>query len=119
MPLALFALALGAFAIGTTEFVIMGLLPEVAADLGVPIPTAGHLISAYALGVVVGAPLLTALSTRLPRKTALLLFMGVFLLGNLLTVFAPSHETVLVSRFLAGVPHGAYLGVAALVAAHL
>ncbi len=119
MPLALFALALGAFAIGTTEFVIMGLLPEVAADLGVPIPTAGHLISAYALGVVVGAPLLTALSTRLPRKTALLLFMGVFLLGNLLTVFAPSHGTVLVSRFLAGVPHGAYLGVAALVAAHL
>lgn len=119
MPLALFALALGAFAIGTTEFVIMGLLPEVAADLGVPIPTAGHLISAYAMGVVVGAPLLTALSTRLPRKTALLLFMSVFLLGNLLTVFAPSHETVLVSRFLAGVPHGAYLGVAALVAAHL
>ncbi|MEU2944479.1 MFS transporter [Nocardiopsis alba] len=119
MPLALLALALGAFAIGTTEFVIMGLLPEVAADLGIPIPTAGHLISAYALGVVVGAPLLTALSTRLPRKTALLLFMGVFLLGNLLTVIAPSHTLVLASRFLAGLPHGAYLGVAALVAAHL
>ncbi|QRN79837.1 MAG: MFS transporter, partial [Nocardiopsis sp. BM-2018] len=119
MRLALLALALGAFAIGTTEFVIMGLLPEVAADLGVSIPTAGHLISAYALGVVVGAPLLTALSTRLPRKNALLLFMAVFLLGNLLTVVAPSHETVLAARFLAGIPHGAYLGVAALVAAHL
>lgn len=119
MPLALFALALGAFAIGTTEFVIMGLLPEVAADLEIAIPTAGHLISAYALGVVVGAPLLTALSTRLPRKNALLLFMGVFLLGNLLTVLAPTHLTVLAARFLAGIPHGAYLGVAALIAAHL
>ncbi|MFE6387389.1 MULTISPECIES: MFS transporter [Nocardiopsis] len=119
MPLALLALAVGAFAIGTTEFVIMGLLPEVAADLGVPVPTAGYLISAYALGVVVGAPLLTALSTRLPRKTALLVFMGLFLVGNLATVLAPSFGAVFASRVLAGLPHGAYLGVGSLVAAHL
>lgn len=119
MPLALLALAVGAFAIGTTEFVIMGLLPEVAADLGVPVPSAGNLISAYALGVVVGAPLLTALSTRLPRKSVLLVFMGVFLLGNLATVLAPSFGAVFASRVLAGLPHGAYLGVGSLVAAHI
>ncbi|MEU3018124.1 MULTISPECIES: MFS transporter [unclassified Nocardiopsis] len=119
MPLALFALALGAFAIGTTEFVIMGLLPEVAADLDVPISTAGYLISAYALGVVVGAPLLTALGTRLPRKTMLLVFMGIFLVGNLATVMTSSYGAVFASRVLAGLPHGAYLGLAALVAAHL
>ncbi|NYH55497.1 DHA1 family inner membrane transport protein [Nocardiopsis arvandica] len=119
MPLALLALAVGAFAIGTTEFVIMGLLPEVATDLGVPVPTAGYLISAYALGVVVGAPLLTALSTRLPRKTVLLVFMGLFLAGNLATVLAPSFGSVFASRVLAGLPHGAYLGVGSLVAAHI
>ncbi|MFJ9553784.1 MFS transporter [Nocardiopsis sp. NPDC101807] len=119
MPLALLALALGAFAIGTTEFVIMGLLPDVAADLGVPVPTAGYLISAYALGVVVGAPLLTALSTRVPRKTVLLLFMGLFLAGNLATVLAPSYGAVFASRVLAGLPHGAFLGVGSLVAAQM
>lgn len=119
MPFALLALALGAFAIGTTEFVIMGLLPEVAADLGVSLSTAGHLIAAYALGVVVGAPLLTAAATRLSRRTALLLFMGLFAVGNLVTVFAPTYETVLASRVLAGLPHGAFLGVGALVAAHM
>ncbi|GAB2495900.1 MFS transporter [Nocardiopsis aegyptia] len=119
MPLALFALALGAFAIGTTEFVIMGLLPEVARDLDVPISTAGYLISAYAGGVVVGAPLLTALSTRLPRKTVLLLFMGVFLVGNLATVVADSYGAVFAARVLAGLPHGAFLGVGALVAAYM
>lgn len=119
MPLALLALALGAFAIGTTEFVIMGLLPDVAADLGVPVPTAGYLISAYALGVVVGAPLLTALSTRVPRKTVLMLFMGLFLAGNLATVLAPSFGAVFASRVLAGLPHGAFLGVGSLVAAQM
>ncbi|GAA1438586.1 MFS transporter [Nocardiopsis tropica] len=119
MPLALLALALGAFAIGTTEFVIMGLLPDVAADLGVSVPTAGYLISAYALGVVVGAPLLTALSTRVPRKTVLLLFMGLFLAGNLATVLAPSYGAVFASRVLAGLPHGAFLGVGSLVAAQM
>lgn len=119
MPLALLALAIGAFAIGTTEFVIMGLLPDVAADLGVPVPTAGYLISAYALGVVVGAPLLTAVSTRLPRKTVLLVFMAVFLAGNLATVLASSYGAVFASRVLAGLPHGAFLGVGSLVAAHM
>ncbi|WP_304451209.1 MFS transporter [Nocardiopsis sp. YSL2] len=119
MPLALFALALGAFAIGTTEFVIMGLLPEVAQDLDVPISTAGYLISAYAGGVVIGAPLLTALGTRLPRKTVLLLFMGVFLVGNLATVVADSYGAVFAARVLAGLPHGAFLGVGALVAAYM
>ncbi|MEE2040707.1 MFS transporter [Nocardiopsis sp. CT-R113] len=119
MPLALLALALGAFAIGTTEFVIMGLLPDVAADLGVPVPTAGYLISAYALGVVVGAPLLTALSTRVPRKAVLMLFMGLFLAGNLATVLAPSFGAVFASRVLAGLPHGAFLGVGSLVAAQM
>jgi DHA1 family inner membrane transport protein len=119
MPLALFALALGAFAIGTTEFVIMGLLPDVARDLDVSISTAGYLISAYAGGVVVGAPLLTALSTRLPRKTVLLLFMGVFLVGNLATVVADSYGAVFAARVLAGLPHGAFFGVGALVAAYM
>ncbi|MEV2276605.1 MFS transporter [Nocardiopsis sp. NPDC049922] len=118
MPLALLALAVGAFAIGTTEFVIMGLLPEVAADLDVPVSTAGYLISAYAGGVVVGAPLLTALSTRVPRKTVLLLFMGLFLVGNLATVLAPSYGAVFAARVLAGLPHGAFFGVGALVAAY-
>lgn len=119
MAVALLALALGAFAIGTTEFVIMGLLPEVATDLGVPLSSAGHLISAYALGVVVGAPLLTALSTRLPRKSALLLFLGLFAAGNLGTVLAPGHASVFVARVVTGLPHGAYLGLATLVAARL
>ncbi|WP_433870132.1 MFS transporter [Saccharopolyspora sp. CA-218241] len=119
MALALFALALGAFAIGTTEFVIMGLLPEVAFGLDVSIPAAGSLISAYAVGVVLGAPLLTALSTRLPRKSALLLFLGVFIAGNLVTALAPSYPTVFLARLLAGLPHGAFLGVGTLVAANL
>jgi len=91
----------------------------VAADLGVPVPTAGYLISAYALGVVVGAPLLTALSTRVPRKAVLMLFMGLFLAGNLATVLAPSFGAVFASRVLAGLPHGAFLGVGSLVAAQM
>ncbi|WP_017615162.1 MFS transporter [Nocardiopsis salina] len=119
MPFALLALALGAFAIGTAEFVIMGLLPEAAADLDVTLSSAGHLIAAYALGVVIGAPILTAAATRLRRRTALLVFMGLFALGNVATVVAPTYETVLASRFLAGLPHGAFLGVGALVAAHM
>ncbi|CAL9380291.1 Inner membrane transport protein YdhP [Nocardiopsis dassonvillei] len=119
MPLALLALAVGAFAIGTTEFVIMGLLPEVAEGLGVSISHAGYLISAYALGVVVGAPLLTAMATRLPRKTVLLLFMGLFAVGNLATVLAPTYETVFASRVIAGLPHGAFFGAGALAAAQM
>ncbi|MDE3723647.1 MFS transporter [Nocardiopsis sp. N85] len=119
MPLALLALAVGAFALGTTEFVIMGLLPEVAEGLGVSISSAGYLISAYALGVVVGAPLLTAMATRLPRKHVLILFMGLFAVGNLATVLAPTYETVFVSRVVAGLPHGAFFGAGALAAAQM
>lgn len=117
MPLALLALAISAFGIGTTEFVMMGLLPAVAGDFGVSIPTAGHLISAYALGVVVGAPLLTAVTVRLPRKTVLLALMGVFTVGNLLSALATSHELLLAARFLTGLPHGAFFGAGATVAA--
>lgn len=119
MAVALLALALGAFAIGTNEFVTMGLLPQVADGLQVPVADAGHLISAYALGVVLGAPLLTALSARLERKRALLLFLGAFVVGNLATVLAPSYGTVFAARMLAGLPHGAFLGVGSLTAAHL
>ncbi|MCP2255449.1 MFS transporter, DHA1 family, arabinose polymer transporter [Prauserella aidingensis] len=119
MALALCALALGAFAIGTTEFVIMGLLPQVAGGLDVSVATAGNLISAYALGVVVGAPLLTAVATRLGRKQALLAFLALFVLGNVATVLVPGYAGVFASRVIAGLPHGAYLGAASLVAARL
>ncbi|WP_233345961.1 MFS transporter, partial [Saccharomonospora iraqiensis] len=119
MPIALLALAIGAFGIGTTEFVMMGVLPEVAADLGISIPSAGHMITAYALGVVVGAPLLTAVAVRLPRKTMLIAMMAVFTLGNALFALAPNHETGVVFRFLAGLPHGAFFGAGAVVAANL
>jgi MFS transporter, DHA1 family, inner membrane transport protein len=117
--LAVFALALGGFGIGTTEFVAMGLLPDMAASLGISEPTAGHVISAYALGVVVGAPLITALTARMNRRTLLLGLMTVFTLGNLITVLAPTYGTLMAARFVAGLPHGAFFGIAALVAAHL
>jgi DHA1 family inner membrane transport protein len=113
------ALALGGFGIGTTEFVAMGLLPEMASGLGVSEPVAGHVISAYALGVVVGAPLIAALTARVPRRTLLIALMVAFTVGNAATVFAPSYTTLMMARFVAGLPHGAYFGVAALVAAHL
>jgi DHA1 family inner membrane transport protein len=117
--IAVVALALGGFAIGTTEFVTMGVLPDIAADVGVDIPTAGHLISVYALGVVVGAPVIAALGARLPRRRLLVGLMAAFLVGNLLTVVAPGYRTMMVARFLSGLPHGAYFGVASLVAASL
>jgi DHA1 family inner membrane transport protein len=117
--LAVFALALGGFGIGTNEFVAMGLLPEIATGLHITEPTAGHVISAYALGVVIGAPLITALTARLPRKALLLGLMTVFTLGNVASVLAPSYDWLLAARFVAGLPHGAFFGVAALVAAHL
>ncbi|MCP9271725.1 MFS transporter [Mycolicibacterium arenosum] len=117
--LAVFALAVGGFGIGTTEFVAMGLLPDIAASLDITEPTAGHVISAYALGVVVGAPLIAALTARVPRKTLLLGLMVVFTLGNLASIFAPTYGTLMAARFIAGLPHGAYFGIAALVAAHL
>lgn len=117
--LAVFALALGGFGIGTTEFVAMGLLPDIAATMGITEPTAGHVISAYALGVVVGAPTIAALTARLPRKTLLLALMTVFTLGNVASALAPSYGTLMAARFVAGLPHGAFFGIAALVAAHL
>ncbi|WP_344783542.1 MFS transporter [Gordonia caeni] len=113
------ALALGGFGIGTTEFVAMGLLPNIAASLDVSEPTAGHLISAYALGVVVGAPVITAVAARVARKQLLIWLMVAFTVGNALSVLAPNYETLMAARFVAGLPHGAYFGVAALVAAHL
>jgi len=117
--LAVFALATGSFAIGTTEFVAMGLLPDIAASMNVTEPIAGHVISAYALGVVVGAPLIASLTARMPRKPLLLGLIAVFTLGNLASVVAPTYETLMVARFVAGIPHGAYFGIAALVAGHL
>jgi DHA1 family inner membrane transport protein len=117
--IAVVALALGGFAIGTTEFVTMGVLPDIAEGVGVDIPTAGHVISVYALGVVVGAPVIAALSARLPRRALLVGLMSAFLVGNALTAVAPGYRTLLVARFLSGLPHGAYFGVASLVAASL
>lgn len=111
------ALAVGAFGIGTGEFAIMGLLPDIAAGLGVSLPAAGHLISAYALGVVIGAPVIALLGARLGRRTMLLTLMAAFAAGNLASAVAPGIATLTVARFLSGLPHGAYFGVAALAAA--
>src|SRR5882757_1633323 len=113
------ALAVGGFGIGTGEFVMMGLLPNVAGDLGVSIPGAGHVISAYALGVVVGAPLIAVLAARWPRHRLLLALMACFAAGNFASALAPSYASVVAIRFVAGLPHGAYFGVASLVAASL
>ena len=117
--LAVLALALGGFGIGTTEFVAMGLLPDIASSFAISEPTAGHVISAYALGVVVGAPLIAALTARMPRKTVLLGLMAVFTISNLASMFAPTYEMLIVARFVAGLPHGAFFGVAAMVASFL
>ncbi|KFK89140.1 MFS transporter [Streptomyces sp. JS01] len=119
MPLALLALAVSAFGIGTTEFVMMGLLPNVADDLGTSVPTAGYLVSAYAIGVVLGAPLLTGLGSRVPRKKMLLLLMALFTIGNLASALAPDFGWLVAGRLLAGLPHGAFFGVGAVVAARL
>jgi DHA1 family inner membrane transport protein len=119
MPLALFALAVSAFGIGTTEFAMMGLLPNVADDLGTSVPSAGYLVSAYAIGVVIGAPLLTAFGSRIPRKRMLLLLMGFFVVGNLASALAPGFGWLLAGRLLAGLPHGAFFGVGSVVAARL
>ena len=115
----LFALAMGGFAIGTSEFVVMGLISEIARGFGVTEPQVGHVVSAYALGVVVGAPLLAILGARLRRRTLLLLLMGFYAFGNLASALSPSYNAMLLFRFIAGLPHGAYFGVAALVAAHI
>jgi DHA1 family inner membrane transport protein len=113
----LIALATGAFAIGTTEFATMSLLPFIQQAFGVDAPAAGHIISAYALGVVFGAPVITVLAARVARKPLLLVLMSVFALGNALSALAPSYGWLMLFRFLSGVPHGAYFGLASLVAA--
>jgi DHA1 family inner membrane transport protein len=117
--LSLTALAVGGFGIGTTEFATMGVLPDVAGDLGATIPQGGHLVSAYAVGVVVGAPVLAVLGARLPRKALLLALMAAFTVANALSAMAPTFGTLVLARFASGLPHGAYFGVAALVAASL
>ncbi|MBN9236890.1 MULTISPECIES: MFS transporter [Phyllobacteriaceae] len=117
--LVMLALAIGGFAIGSTEFAAMSLLPYIAAGLGIDEPKAAHAISAYALGVVVGAPIIAVLSARVPRRTLLMALMAAYGITNCLTALAPNYEWLLVLRFLSGMPHGAYFGVAALVAASL
>lgn len=113
------ALALGGFAIGCAEFAAMSLLPSFSGDLGVDAPTGGHAISAYALGVVIGAPLLAIVGTRFRRKTWIVALMGLYALANAASAFAPTFDVLVVSRMLAGLPHGAYFGAAALSAVSL
>ncbi|MDH6594292.1 DHA1 family inner membrane transport protein [Variovorax sp. TBS-050B] len=119
MPIALLALTAGAFGIGTTEFVIMGLLLQVSADLHVSITAAGLLISGYALGVAVGAPLLTIATRGLPRKTVLLALMAIFTLGNLACALAPSYELLMAARVVTSLAHGTFFGVGSVVATGL
>ncbi|MEB6535773.1 MFS transporter [Pantoea stewartii] len=119
MPVALLALALSAFAIGTTEFVIMGLLPEVANALQVTIPSAGWLISGYALGVAIGAPVMALLTAKLPRKKTLILLMAIFIIGNLLCALAYSYNLLMLARVITALCHGAFFGIGAVVAASL
>jgi len=119
MPLALLALAIGAFGIGTTEFVITGLLPEVAGSFGVSIPTAGLLVTGYALGVMFGAPLMAVLGTKVSRKRMLMLLMGLFIAGNLLSAVAPTFAVMLIGRVVASLTHGAFFGIGSVVAADL
>ncbi|ROR73037.1 MFS transporter [Bogoriella caseilytica] len=119
MALPLIALALGAFVIGTSETAVMGLLPEMTRDFGVPVGQGGHIIAAYALGVVLGAPALTALTIRLSRKLVLVGALALFLAGNLAVLMAPDLITVLVARFLTGLPHGLFLGAATILATRI
>jgi DHA1 family inner membrane transport protein len=119
VALAITALALGGFAIGTTEFVTMGLLPEIAHGIDESIPRTGHIISAYALGVVVGAPVIVSLGARLPRRELAVVLVLALGLGNAVTALAHGYWQVMAARFLAGLPHGAYFGVASLIAASL
>ena len=119
MPVALLALAIGAFGIGTTEFAPMGLLPDIAHGLHTSIPTAGQLVSGYALGVLIGAPVMTALGTRLARRPMLMLLMGLFVAGNVLTALAPAYGLVLGGRIVTSLTHGAFFGIGSVVAAEL
>ena len=119
MPLALFALTLSAFAIGTTEFVIVGLLPTIASQLQVTLPSAGLLVSLYALGVAIGAPLLTAMTGKLPRKWLLVGLMALFTLGNLLAWQAPDYGTLILARVLTGLAHGVFFSIGSTIATSL
>jgi predicted MFS family arabinose efflux permease len=119
MPLALWALTLSAFAIGTTEFVIVGLIPTIAASLGVSLPSAGLLVSLYALGVAIGAPVLTALTGRVPRKRLLLGLMVLFTAGNLLAWLAPGYEALMAARVLTGLAHGVFFSIGSTIATGL
>lgn len=119
MPLALWALTLSAFAIGTTEFVIVGLIPTIAASLGVSVPSAGLLVSLYALGVAVGAPVLTALTGRVPRKLLLLGLMALFTTGNLIAWMAPGYEALMAARVLTGLAHGVFFSIGSTIATSL
>ncbi|AWI80876.1 MFS sugar transporter [Parazoarcus communis] len=117
MPIALFALTISAFAIGTTEFVIVGLIPTIAADLSVSLPSAGLLVSLYALGVAVGAPVLTALTGKVPRKALLLALMALFTAGNLVAWQSPGYESLIVARILTGLAHGVFFSIGSIIAA--
>ncbi|WP_018429090.1 MFS transporter [Hoeflea sp. 108] len=119
MPLPILALAVASFCIGTTEFVIMGLLPEVAADLGVSIPAAGLLVTGYALGVVIGAPIIAIGTAKLPRKPVLIGLAMLFVLGNLLCAVAPTYWTLMAARVITALGHGAFFGIGSVVAASL
>lgn len=119
MKKSLFALLLGGLTIGITEFVMMGLLPDIAADLKITIPQAGHLISAYALGVVIGAPTLVILGRNYPPKKMLLILAVMLTVFNALSIIAPNYEILLLSRLFSGLPHGAFFGVGAVVASRL
>jgi DHA1 family inner membrane transport protein len=119
MPLPLLALALSAFAIGTTEFIIMGLLPDVSRSLAVSIPAAGYLISGYAMGVAIGAPIMAAATAALPRKRALLILMGIFIVGNMMCALAASYGFLMFARIVTALCHGAFFGIGSVTAASL
>lgn len=119
MPLAIYALMIGAFGIGTTEFVIMGLLPQMAKDLGVSLSSAGLLVSGYALGVAVGAPILSLLSARWPKKRALIILMAIFTIGNLICAIAPNYNVLMVARVLTSFAHGTFFGIGSVLATSL
>lgn len=119
MPLALWALMISAFAVGTTEFVIVGLLPTIAESLGVSLPSVGLLVSLYALGVTIGAPVLTALTGRLPRKTLLLALLALFIAGNAFAAVAPGYNSLLAARFITGLAHGVFFAIASTIATNL
>ena len=117
--LALIALAISAFGIGTTEFVIMGLLPDVARDLGVSIPSAGLLVTGYALGVAIGAPIMAVITSKFPRKRTLVMLMAIFIAGNMLCALSPDYNVLMVARVLTSLCHGAFFGIGSVTAAGL